>query len=376
MHVRRLTHVIELHSLAQAWNRLAGGVPFRLCEWNATWWRHYGQQGQLYVLAVIDPTGDLMGLAPWYIEPVRARGRVLRFLGSGEVCSDYHTILSRPGDEHIVASALADYLCNEMIEGDALDGGSCEWDLLQMSGVPHSDHTLRLLITEMATRGATVREEPTLNCWRIAFPPSWEEYEAMLSKGHRKQVRRLQRGFLDSGRAVLHTVEHREELPLGWEILVHLHQRRWITQGELGVFHSSRFTDFHRDIAEQFLAKGRLQLHWLEIDGKLAAAEYHLAGDDVVFAYQAGVEPELLDLQPGRICNLATLRKAHAGGFKHFDYLRGDEPYKAHWRAEPQRCVNVEIVPTRLGARLRHGAWEAGRLLKRWMVGNTPAPQD
>ena len=375
MHVRRITHVIELHSLAPAWNSLAGGIPFRLCEWNSTWWRHYGQQGQLYVLAVVDADGELLGVAPWYIENVRARGRVLRFLGSGEVCSDYQTILSRPGQEETDAKAVADYLCNEDPDADDETGGTRDWDLLQLSGVLQDDPVLRVLIGELAARGAAVHEEPTLNCWRIQFPPTWEEYEAMLSKGHRKQVRRLKRDYLDSGRAVLHTVEHREQLPLGWEILVHLHQRRWITQGELGVFHSPQFTAFHRDMAEQLLAKGKLRLHWLEIDGKLAAAEYHLASDDTIFAYQAGVEPELLDLEPGRVSNVATLQQAHAIGFKHFDYLRGDEPYKAHWRAQPQACINVEVVPPRLGARLRHGAWEAGRKLKRWVAGNT-TPQE
>lgn len=327
------------------------------------------------MLVVVDADGELLGVAPWYIEPVRARGRVLRFLGSGEVCSDYHTILSRPGAEETVAKAVANYLCQASDDDDDHAEGANDWDLLHMEGVPRDDITLAALKAELVAQGAIVHEEPTLSCWRIQFPATWEEYEAQLSKGHRKQVRRLIHDFFDTGRAVLHTVQRREQLPLGWEILVHLHQRRWITQGELGVFHSSQFTDFHRDVAEQLLAKGQLRLHWLEIDGKLAATEYHLAGDDTIFAYQAGIEPELLHLQPGRLSNLATLRLAHQSGFTAFDFLRGDEPYKAHWRAVPQPCVNVEIVPSRLGARLRHGAWEAGRKFKRWVAGKPSASE-
>ncbi len=369
MHVRRVTQVVELHQFTPAWNNLAGGVPFRLCEWNATWWRHYSQLGQLYVLVVVDADGQLLGVAPWYVETQRTRGRVLRFLASGEVCSDYQTLLCQPGAENRVIPAIVDYLCNGPTDDDNQVGGPRDWDLLQMHGVVAEDPLLRQLIDQLASRGAAIHEEPTLNCWRLNFPETWEEYEASLSKSHRKQIRRLQRNFFDTGRAVLHTVHQREELPCGWEILVHLHQRRWITQGGLGVFHSPVFSAFHRDIAEQFLNKGKLRLHWLEVDGKLAAAEYHLAGDGAVYAYQAGVEPELLEYEPGRLAGLATLKAAMEEGFASFDFLRGDEPYKPHWRAEPQACVNVEIVPPRLTARLRHGAWEAGRMLKRWVAG-------
>ena len=33
----------KLVRLRDAWNTLAGDVPFRKFEWNDTWWRHYRQ---------------------------------------------------------------------------------------------------------------------------------------------------------------------------------------------------------------------------------------------------------------------------------------------------------------------------------------------
>ena len=41
------------------------------------------------------------------------------------------------------------------------------------------------------------------------------------------------------------------------------------------------------------------------------------------------------------------------------DFLRGDEPYKAHWRAKPQPSTDIRIVADRSAARLRHRAWLA-----------------
>ncbi|MCL6503414.1 MAG: GNAT family N-acetyltransferase, partial [Pirellulales bacterium] len=110
---------------------------------------------------------------------------------------------------------------------------------------------------------------------------------------------------------------------------------------------------------------GQTRLCWLEIDGRLAAAELHLAGPRTVYAYQSGVNPHLLEHEPGRIITLATLRGALADGFAEFDFLRGDEPYKAHWRAEPRPQVVWRAVAPRMLPRARFAAWQAARKLRR-----------
>src|SRR5438552_2165878 len=99
MQVGRRANIDELTALAGDWNRLARGVPFCSFEWLATWWRHYQpamaamqRHVELYVVCVTD--GDqLVGLAPWYLERSRAAGCVIRFLGTGEACSDYLSVL-------------------------------------------------------------------------------------------------------------------------------------------------------------------------------------------------------------------------------------------------------------------------------------------
>ncbi len=62
------------------------------------------------VLGAFDTSGRLAGIAPWYLKRSPAKGWVLRWLGSGEVCSDYASILSMPEDADRVTEALAAYL--------------------------------------------------------------------------------------------------------------------------------------------------------------------------------------------------------------------------------------------------------------------------
>jgi CelD/BcsL family acetyltransferase involved in cellulose biosynthesis len=150
------------------------------------------------------------------------------------------------------------------------------------------------------------------------------------------------------------------------EILTDLHQRRRRSLAEAGRFASPRFTAFHRAVAGPLLAAGRLRLHWLERAGRPIAAEYHLAGGAVIYAYQAGVDPDALEHEPGSLITLAVLRRAMDEGYREFDFLRGDEPYKAHWRAEPCAGVELRLVAPRPLAQLRHGLWLAGSGVKRW----------
>ena len=51
------------------------------------------------------------------------------------------------------------------------------------------------------------------------------------------------------------------------------------------------------------------------------------------------------------------------------DFLRGDEPYKAHFRALPRPMRTLRVVANRRGAALRHNLWLAGANVKRWIKG-------
>jgi CelD/BcsL family acetyltransferase involved in cellulose biosynthesis len=136
-------------------------------------------------------------------------------------------------------------------------------------------------------------------------------------------------------------------------ILVDLHQRRWRTRGKSGCFASQRFLQFHREITARLLADNALLMNWLELDGRPIAATYDMAGAGGVYAYQSGIDPESLDDQPGRLSNLASIRRAIERGDLFYDLLRGDEPYKAHWRATPRPSYDATVVPSRTSARLR-----------------------
>jgi CelD/BcsL family acetyltransferase involved in cellulose biosynthesis len=357
----------ELASLESQWNAIAGGMPFRSWDWLATWWKHYGVgaaqsstigrpqpgQRQLYVLAVYGqgedhgnaakPSDQLIGIAPWYLDRTIVHGNVLRWLGSGEVCTDHLSLICRPENRQKVAVAVA----NE------LTANRDDWDRIDLSAVDANDPAVAELVTAFEERDCVVSRHAADSCWVLELPPSWDEYLASISKSHRKQLRQLERRVLESERARWHQVVTAEELAAAWNILVDLHQRRRQSLGEPGCFASPLFHDFHREVTERLLARGQLRMSWLALDGWPAAAEYQLADASATYAYQGGVDPERLSEEPGRLSTIFYLRAAMTEGHSRIDFLRGDEPYKAHWRAAPQPTFDYRIIPNRRLARLR-----------------------
>ena len=111
--------------------------------------------------------------------------------------------------------------------------------------------------------------------------------------------------------------------------------------GEPGCFASRVFHEFHHEVAGRLLERGQLRVSWMELDGSPAAAEYHVADTKATYAYQGGVDPDRLDEEPGRLSTILCLRAAIEEGHTQIDFLRGDEPYKAHWRATPRSDLRL-----------------------------------
>ena len=376
--VQQINSWEELASLEAVWNSLADGMPLRSWDWLGTWWKHYGgidrersgctardAERQLNVLVVqsevegsgVSCTGKVIGIAPLYLDRTIIKGNVLRWLGSGEVCTDHVSLVCRPEHQTDVARAIA----------EALTTSCNDWDRLDLNAVDADDEAVQELTSRLEERDCLVSRHAADSCWILDLPASWDDYLASISKSHRKQLRQLERRVLESDRARWHQAKSLQELGPAWEILVDLHQRRRRSLGEPGCFASRLFHDFHREIVERLLAKGQLRLSWLELDGTPAAAEYHLAGAATTYAYQGGVDPDRLQEEPGRLSTILCLRAAIEEGHQHIDFLRGDEPYKAHWRAVPHQTFDYRVVPNRRLARLRGQVLYATDVLTGWM---------
>jgi CelD/BcsL family acetyltransferase involved in cellulose biosynthesis len=239
-----------------------------------------------------------------------------------------------------------------------------EWDAIDLDQVDPNDPALSALVEDLGQRGHNVHQRPGLNCWRIALPESWDAYLASLSRHRRERVRQLWRKSYESKKAVLRQAKTSAELDQAWPILTDLHQRRRRSLGQPGCFASPTFASFLRDASEQLLAVDHTQLTWVEYEGQPAAAGLDFLGDQTLYCYQMGMNPDLMAIEPGNLRMVGRLRSAIESGYQTFDLLRGDEPYKAAWQGQPVPLVRWRIANRRLASRCRHRVWLGNEVAK------------
>ena len=361
MLVRRLKHIHHAAQLKDYWNALAGGVPFLQWEWIEAWWRHFQHRGDLYLLLVEDDDKRVIGIAPWYLEQSPLAGRIVRFLGAGEVCSDYQSLLTIPERRAEVANALAQWLVQASARGD-----DAEWDGILLEAVSPADSAIQNLIAGLQQRECQVHQRATVNCWRIPIQ-SWDQYLGHLSKPHRKHMRQAVQRLTDSQNFRVVVARDANSWQYTWERFVELHQRRRASLGEPGCFASTFFHAFLNDVALQFFHNGHLRLVVVEKQNQPIGSLLTFTGNGVAYAYQMGTNPDYMADSPGWLVVAASILAGIERGETAFDLLRGNESYKTRMGAEPVAMEDIRVISPQLGAKLRHTAWLTGVALKNWI---------
>ena len=337
------------------WERLAGSRLFLAPAWLLTWWKHYREQAfQLHLITVRDAEGWLIGLAPWFKRQTWWGGNEIRFLGTGEVCSDYLSILAKPGEEDVVVNAISQRLIQDVSNVDRIF----------LEGIESTDQVMHQFATAMSRHRYDVRHQLAMEGYRLPLPSGWDDWLVQLSKSRRHRVRQLWRNQFESGQAVVHVAKE-STLSQAFEILVDLHQQRRHQMGQPGCFASPRFHDFLLEAAQVHLKSGQLRLQWIELNGEPVAAELDLEDGAELLHYCSGISVNTEFARPGWLGITAAIRHAIETGKTNFDFLRGDEEYKSHWRGQPVSMFDLELVPPRLAAQARNHVRSMFNLAKR-----------
>lgn len=290
------------------WVRLAeaAGNVFSTPEWASVWWRHFGADRELRILAGRDADGPASVILPLYVNRTRPL-RVLRFLGHGP--ADQLGPVCAPADSERVAGELRQLLADrrwraDLLVGDRV-GGAEQW----------SERT-----------GATVllaEPSPTL----AIDGQSWDEFLASKSKNFRDQVRRRERKLAKSHELSfrLSDAAHLEE-DMG--VLLRLHSARW--EDESAAF-EPELEAFHREFAAVALERGWLRLWLAEVDGTPVAAWYGLRYAGCECFYQSGRDPAWDEHSVGFVLLAHTIRSAFEDGMREYRFLRGGDAYKGRF---------------------------------------------
>jgi CelD/BcsL family acetyltransferase involved in cellulose biosynthesis len=319
----------ELQSLRSDWDRLLLKYPrattFSTYDWLANWWRSFGDRRQLLVLALFD-SDSLVGLAPLSISRERFAGfhiRVLRMMGDGTYDSDNLDFPAQVGYENILADAVLKYL---MQFKDS-------WDVCVLNTLPPDSVPAKCVAERLKTREWMSFEHSTPSS-SIELPATWEEYRVRLSAEDQKNLPRYLRRLRKHYGVRIYRCAESKDLPMCLETLFRLHQARWEKVGQPGSFSSSERRDFYAALSRCLLLSGALEFWILELDGKIAAAQFAFRYRDRVFQLQEGYDPEHSSDRVGYVLRGEVLKRLVSEGVRVYDFLGGEDSYKSRWGAK------------------------------------------
>ena len=236
------------------------------------------------------------------------------FLG-GEQVSDYLDALVAPGRE--------EEFWREFLERGlpALGGGS-----LRLPGLVEGTPALSLLPSICRDLGLSCSVEEIDRAPFVSLPGSFEEYLERLPKKERHELRRKMRraGELlpDLAYRVTRTPgELSNDLPS----FVELHRK---SHPAKEAFMDEAMAVFFREVAEGFLASGRLRLAFLSTRGMDVASLFQFRTDGALLLYNSGYDPGHRAANPGLVLIARSIGQAIDEGCAEYDFLRGTERYK------------------------------------------------
>lgn len=334
--LKKITNAQDFKELKEKWNSLleqsSNPNIFLTWEWLYTWWEFYSSEYELYTLLVFDQNDNLLGIAPLcltFLSPLKLK--TLNFLGTEEVCSDHLDFILKKGMEGNLLPLFFKHL----------EENPKEWDLLDLTDLREDSYILPFIRNWAKEKIYKSSASPWTICPYASLPESWELFLNKLSSNARKDIRRQLRLFAESKEFIYNEVQDKKELIPSMEKLFYLHTKRWTALGKEGVFQRERFNRFHEKISEIFLDKGWLLLSFISSPDRNIGIHYNFIFANKIYSYQSGFDPEWESFSPGTVSLALIIKHAISQGFKEFDFLRGDAPYKYKWTDKER--VNLQL---------------------------------
>ncbi|MGW5738643.1 GNAT family N-acetyltransferase [Streptomyces sp. NPDC055261] len=326
--VELCTDEAQFGELAQAWARLHRGcrtaTPFQSHAWLHSWWLSYGRRGRLRVV-LVRRGGELVAAAPL----MRAYLPLPALVPLGGAISDFTDVLIDDTCADEAADALADGLAR-LARGALIDfrevrsGAAVERVYDRWRGP-----RLRLVDSLCLELPAASMEELL---GRLPAPRA-QRARAKIRKMDALGVRR---------RVVGH-----DEVDASVRTLLRLHQLQWQGRKVTSEHLQPRFSEHLIRSVGLMVRAGDAVVTEFRLDDDVVAADLTLLSPHLVGGYLYGAHPRLRERKVDVATMLLNACAEHAEGDRSrvLSLLRGNEPYKHHWR--PEEATNHRLLLAR-----------------------------
>lgn len=306
------------------YERCGAATPFQSHAWLHSWWLSYGRRGRLRLL-VVREHGRLVAAAPLMLRPVP----VPAFVPLGGAISDYTDVL--------VDDERADHAAAALAEGLSAAARTALIDLREVRPGGAAE-----LVYERWS-GPRLRMSDSV-CLELPALPM-DQLVSRLPSGKAQRVRAKLRKL--SALGVQWRVVGPDEVDMALRRLLELHRLQWqgrkVTQEHL----RPRFREHLVRSVGSMVRSGNATVTEFRIDDDVVAVDVTLLSRRLAGGYLYGAHPQLRERRADVAVMLLEACASHAvdDGPGTLSLLRGNEPYKHHWRPDP--VVNQRLLLAR-----------------------------
>ena len=290
--------------------------------WQELWWESFRNGRNLAGFYQTDAAGAVTAIAS-----LSRCGGDYTLVGNSDTF-DYNDFIVAAGSEAAFYPALLDAI--------AAHGGR----RLNLYSIAEDSPTLTMLPGMASARGYAVDIAQEDVAPRCTLAGGWDDYLAGLTKKDRHELRRKLRRLEGHPNWRWHCVSQPDDAAARMDTFLALMRRSDADKAE---FLTPEREAFFRRMAAVTASAGILRLFFMEMDDQPVAASLCLDYDGVRMLYNSGHDPEYRYYSVGLLLHSLCLRDALERGYRYFDFLRGNEPYKYRLGGRDHRIYRIAL---------------------------------
>lgn len=326
-------HTSDFEALESDWNDLLEKSDtkniFLTFEWLFTWWRYFGNQYLLFLIAVYDG-GQILGIAPLMISKELGFRR-LRFISSRFADFEDIVICGNTAVREEVLNTVISTLKHEI-----------SWDLFHLQGIKQSSQTAELLQNsgwKNSAIGLQLKEHHERNLF-LETTGSWGDYLKSLDKRYLSDTRRLMKRLLNEGNVEFQDCSAQiEKIPEILDKHMNWHIKKRAQTKSSSIFKDPLNRRFFNEAVLKFSKKGCLDLTCALINGTLSAVHIGFRFRGHFFSYLISYDENYGRCGIGRLLFFNMIERCFKTDIRKFDFMLGEEPYKNSFNPQSETLL-------------------------------------
>ncbi len=346
--VEKISTDDDFAGLKPVWDGLLARSAFKniflTFDWLFTWWKVFGEDKDLYILAV-KHGGEIIGLAPLaaVAGPGHAvKGKTIRFIGSPN--ADYSDVIGP--DKEAIIGAVVEYLNKH----------TAEWSVIEFDQLSELSPTVEMLEKYLSTNGHPFAIRDIETCLSYV-------YEGDESKRPRFKVKRthsLKRAanrLAREGDIALERADTLEKAHRELNNLFQLHITRWDQTLTRSKFLDEKQCQFYHQLVDSLFAENKICLMTLKVGDLPAAISFSYEYENTIYHYTISFNKLFADNSPGNLLVIMESEDLVRKGFI-LDFSRGAAEYKKVLTNRSYVNRGITVYKSRSAYLLAEGIWK------------------